>query len=503
MLNKLYWIIGLNLIPLFGFCQLEKSDTLYTELKVLDSLLFEEGFNKCRLTIVDSIVSANFEFYHDQNGIQDKPLFLKGFRESLCSNPERKPIRKLVRGTLEVFPLHNEGVLYGAIQTGIHEFFIKEPDKELYKTNVAPFTSLWIIEKNQWKLKRVLSYDHQNPGPHYGDKFESKFPSPLFTSDSDIEDLLRQHKIPSVGIGYIDSGVLKQVRIFGEKTVGNPADYNTVYKVASLTKPVTALVTLKLVEKGLWDLDDPVYKYHIEKDVINSPELEKLTTRHILSHRSGFSNWRHLTESQELTFEFEPGTKFQYSGEGFEYLRKSLEEKFGKGLEDLAQELLFDPLVMKNTHFYWDNCLKEENYAAEHDEHGRPIVYEKYTTVNAAANLLTTVQDYGTFMTHIINGAGLSDTLYQQFLYPYSNKKPGIDWGLGCQLLLDLNDKGDFAVMHGGGDYGLKTIMLMFPKTKKGLLICSNSENGMVIWRKIIEEYFGVLGEEIVKRQLE
>ena len=83
MLNKLYWIIGLNLIPLFGFCQLEKSDTLYTELKVLDSLLFEEGFNKCRLTIVDSIVSANFEFYHDQNGIQDKPLFLKGFRESL------------------------------------------------------------------------------------------------------------------------------------------------------------------------------------------------------------------------------------------------------------------------------------------------------------------------------------------------------------------------------------------------------------------------------------
>ncbi|MFT7158768.1 MAG: hypothetical protein ACI8Q1_003802 [Parvicella sp.] len=106
-------------------------------------------------------------------------------------------------------------------------------------------------------------------------------------------------------------------------------------------------------------------------------------------------------------------------------------------------------------------------------------------------------------MAHIINGAGISDTLFQQFLHPYSNKKPGIDWGLGCQLLLDLNDNGDFAVMHGGGDYGLKTIMLMFPKTKKGLLIFSNSENGMVLWRKIIEEYFGALGEEIIKRQLE
>jgi hypothetical protein len=43
----------------------------------------------------------------------------------------------------------------------------------------------------------------------------------------------------------------------------------------------------------------------------------------------------------------------------------------------------------------------------------------------------------------------------------------------------------------------------MFPQSKKGLLIFSNSENGMVVWRKIIEEYFGKVGEEIVRRQLE
>ena len=189
----------------------------------------------------------------------------------MCSTPERKPIRKLVDGSLDVFPLYNEGILYGAIQNGVHEFYIKEPDKELYKTNIAPFTSLWIIEENQWKLKRVLSYDHQIPQPDYGEKFESNFPSPLFTSDSDIEELLVQHKIPSVGIGYINNGVLKQVRVFGEKSTGSPADYNTIYKVASLTKPVTAIVTLKLVEKGLWDLDEPVYKYHIDKDIKNSP----------------------------------------------------------------------------------------------------------------------------------------------------------------------------------------------------------------------------------------
>jgi hypothetical protein len=112
------------------------------------------------------------------------------------------------------------------------------------------------------------------------------------------------------------------------------------------------------------------------------------------------------------------------------------------------------------------------------------------------------VQDYGKFMAHIINGAGLSNTLFQEFITPYSNKQAGIDWGLGCQLLFNLDEKGEYAVMHGGGDYGLKTIMIMFPESKKGLLIFSNSENGMVVWRKLIEEYFGKLGEEIVRRNL-
>jgi hypothetical protein len=75
--------------------------------------------------------------------------------------------------------------------------------------------------------------------------------------------------------------------------------------------------------------------------------------------------------------------------------------------------------------------------------------------------------------------------------------------GLGCQILPKLNNQGEYAVMLGGGVYGLKTVMLMFPKSQKGLLIFSNSENGMVLWRKVIEEYFGSLGEEIVSRQLQ
>jgi len=482
--------------------QVSQSSELFKAIKKSDSLLFEEGFNRCNLTLVDSILYNDFEFYHDVNGIQNKNMFLKSFKESLCSTPNRKPIRKLSKESMEVYPLYNGGKLYGAIQKATHEFYIKEPDKELYKTNIALFTHLWLLDGNMWKLKRSLSYNHQKPRIDYGSKFEANCNQPLFMNDSDIEKLINQHNIPSMAIGYINNGELQQIRTFGEKRKGMPVNYNSIYKIASLTKPITAIITLKLVEKGLWNLDEPVINHHIESDVKDAPELKLLTTRHILSHRSGFPNWRYLNKNNKLAFEFSPGTKFQYSGEGFEYLRKALEAKFNKGLEDLADELLFAPLQMNNTYFYWNKELKEEEYAIEHDEFLNPIVYEKNTEASAAANVLTSIQDYGKFMCHIMAGAGLSDSLYKQFITPHSNKKAGIDWGLGCELLLNLNKTQEFAIMHGGGDYGLKTIMLMLPKSKKGLLIFSNSENGMILWRKIVEEYFGELGEEIVKRQL-
>jgi CubicO group peptidase (beta-lactamase class C family) len=482
--------------------QVSEESELFKSLYKSDSLLFNEGFNNCDLQLVNSIVAKDFEFYHDNNGIQNKAEFLKTFKESLCSSPNRKPIRKLVEGSMAVFPLYKGGKLYGAIQNARHEFFIKEPEKELYKTNIALFTHLWLLEGKAWKLKRSLSYNHQNPKQDYGQKFEANFERALFDSDDDMERLIAQHNIPSIAIGYINEGKLQQVRLYGEKIKDQPVDYNTIYKVASLTKPITAILTLKLVENGLWDLDEPVFNYHIDGEIKDAPELKLLTTRHILSHQSGFPNWRYLTETKKLLFEFEPGTKFQYSGEGYEYLRMALEAKFDKGLAELAHELLFEPLGMSSTYFYWNNKFEEKDFAFEHDEFGEALFKDKYTSANAAANLLTTVQDYGKFMAHIINGAGLSNTLFQEFITPYSNKQAGIDWGLGCQLLFNLDEKGEYAVMHGGGDYGLKTIMIMFPESKKGLLIFSNSENDMVVWRKLIEEYFGKLGEEIVRRNL-
>ncbi len=132
----------------------------FKELKIKDSLLFELGFNRCDTHQVRITTSHDFEFYHDQAGItESQDAFIKSIAE-LCNLPY-KASRELVENSLEVHLLEKNGVMYGAIQQGKHKFYAKEPGKEKYLTSAADFIHLWIIEGNDWKLKRVFSYNHK------------------------------------------------------------------------------------------------------------------------------------------------------------------------------------------------------------------------------------------------------------------------------------------------------------------------------------------------------
>ncbi|AOW21834.1 nuclear transport factor 2 family protein [Urechidicola croceus] len=142
--------------------QVAKDSELYLEFKRIDSFLFDNSFNKCKLEMIDSIISNDLEFYHDKGGLDfGKESFMTAMKNNICANWDKKPIRKLVDDSMEIYPLYENNVLYGVIQNGIHEFYIKEPKKELYKTGIAKFTSVWLNENDTWVLKRVLSFDHK------------------------------------------------------------------------------------------------------------------------------------------------------------------------------------------------------------------------------------------------------------------------------------------------------------------------------------------------------
>jgi CubicO group peptidase (beta-lactamase class C family) len=318
--------------------------------------------------------------------------------------------------------------------------------------------------------------------------------------DDQIQKLLNENKIPALGLGVIRDGKLKRVKVFGELKHGEPAPNNTIFNVASLTKPVVALLTLRLVSAGKWNLDEPLDRYWVDPDIKNDPRHKKLTTRLILSHRTGFANWRWLNKSKKLEFDFEPGTKYQYSGEGLEYLRKALEKKFNKPIEKLADKLIFKPLEMRDTRFVWDSKMNESRFAVGHDAKGEAYKIYKNTKANAADDLLTTVEDYGKFLVSVINGNGLSRNVFNEMISHQIETKENKYFGLGWEIY-DLGS-GEYALSHGGSDEGVQTLVFLLPKSKQGLIIFTNSDNGTNIYLDLITKYLKDFGRRIIDIEL-
>jgi hypothetical protein len=149
------------LISISSLAQVEKTSALYLQMKQLDSLVFDAGFNNCDLIGLETVLAEDLEFYHDLGGIQDKAGFLAAMEKNICENPSAKLTRELLIGSLEVFTLKSNDSLYGAIQRGVHEFYQQKPNEAKSKTGYAKFTSYWELQNSQWKLKRVFSFDHK------------------------------------------------------------------------------------------------------------------------------------------------------------------------------------------------------------------------------------------------------------------------------------------------------------------------------------------------------
>lgn len=491
-MDKIYTLLTLLVLNSICFAQVEKSSELYITISKKDSLLFNLGFNNCDIIQFENLLSENFEFYHDQSGITNsKSAFIQSIENGLCKLDYRAR-RVLDKSSLEIFPLKKNGVLYGAIQNGIHKFYAIENDNTEYLTSTAKFTHLWILENEKWKLNKGLSYDHQDVNKPINQDL-------LFKDKAETERYLKEKNIPSVGIGYIENSKIKQISVFGELEKGKQAPENTIWNVASLTKPIVTLLTMKLVNNGDWDLNEPIYHYWIDPDVKNNKWHKLLTTKHILSHQTGFSNWRFTDEqSQKLAFHFEPGTQYKYSGEGFEYLKKALENKFKVSLQKLADSLIFKPLKMDDTRFYWDEKMDESRFAKWHSATGELYETHKNTGVSAADDLLTTVEDYSKFINYVINGAGISEKLYKEMVFEQVRINDFKHWGLGWWIDENINSNGNFAMVHGGDDIGVHTIAFIIPKTKQGLVIFTNCDNGTDVFADILLKYFGENGKGIL-----
>ena len=122
---------------------------------------FWKAYNACDVPAMAAFFTEDVEFYHDRGGpTLGHPAFVAALKEGLCGNPDSTLRREAVDGTVHVFPLKKNDVVYGAILSGEHVFYVRQKGKPELLDGRAKFTHLWLLKDGVWKMSRVLSYDH-------------------------------------------------------------------------------------------------------------------------------------------------------------------------------------------------------------------------------------------------------------------------------------------------------------------------------------------------------
>jgi CubicO group peptidase (beta-lactamase class C family) len=319
-----------------------------------------------------------------------------------------------------------------------------------------------------------------------------------------IPQLMKEGDVPGLSIALLQNSEVIWHQGFGVRNsqTKEPVTDSTMFEAASLSKFVFAYAVLKLADNGKIDLDTPLNKYLPGNyDVGDDPRINQITARHVLSHTTGFPNWRSRNDKL-LKIYFTPGERFSYSGEGFVYLSKVIEQITGEKFNDFMKKSVFEPLGMTSSSYIWqDNFATLKSFG--HNAIEEPTGLNKVEKANAAASMVTTAQDYGKFLAAILKGTGLKKQTYQQmvksqikvsksgtnntFQMP-ENFLPNISWGLGTGL---QNTEDGVSLWHWGDNGNTKAYFVAYDKQKTAVVIFTNSANGLSIIPEIVAEAVG------------
>lgn len=315
-----------------------------------------------------------------------------------------------------------------------------------------------------------------------------------------LYQLMREARVSGAALAQLRAGRVDWIAVRGERAPGEPVTEDTAFNAASLTKPLFATVVLQQVAKGGFALDESLANDWVDPDVAQDARHQALTARLALSHQSGLPNWR---GGEPLRFAFAPGERHEYSGEGYEYLRRALERRTERSLTDLAKEAVFGPAGMTASHLGWDEQLKDK-LAIGFDERGQPNQRGDVSGFkpNAAAHLFTTIGDYARFAAWFARGADLPDALWREMQTPQArHANPAEQFGLGWHV---IDFEGEVALLHEGREPGVRNLVLLLPRSGDGLLLLTNSSNGDLLTRSLIAEHLpqGAAINEALDKQI-
>jgi CubicO group peptidase (beta-lactamase class C family) len=344
---------------------------------------------------------------------------------------------------------------------------------------------------------------------------------PVEDVETAIAQALDRGAVPGLSCAILNDGQIIYRRSFGYKDVDagtevdepHPNDEETVFAAASFSKTAFAYLVVLLAEEGIIDLDRPLHEY-LSKPLPEYPayaDLEgddrhkQITARIVLSHSTGFPNWRFLTPDGKLSIMFPPGTRHSYSGEGIALLQMVVQEITGEDLEALAQERVFQPLGMGRSSYVWQEAF-EDNHARPHDTYGRVRQLQKRFEPDAAGSMMTTAGDYAKLLGAILNAEGKRKASVDEILEPQieidsrqmsgpgvlehtdRDRDIGLSWGLGWGLFDTEHGR---AFFHTGHDLGWQNYTVTYADQGIGVVLMSNSDNFEAVAPQLVEAAIG------------
>ncbi len=322
-----------------------------------------------------------------------------------------------------------------------------------------------------------------------------------------IERLIHSYEPQGASILLIHNGSISEIRNYGyaNKKEMIKVKETTQFKIASISKTLTAYGVMKLVKQGVLDLDAPVKKYMKRWQF---PETEfdssKATLRTLLSHTSGVSasneqyNQEPLPDIAEAiafkktTLIREPGTQFEYSDfTGYGICQMIIEDVTGMSFEDYMIKKVFIPLGMNTTSY-----INEGTYgqmAIPYAGFGKPVEISPMVMV-ASGGVTSSCYDLGLFLVQMIKE---QSELSDMFSVQENTNTHGDGYCLGLVPYI-LND-GRIVYQHNGTLLGWNAQIAFEPNKKEGIVILTNSDLGFYLTYDVIETWSqNMLGEKVV-----
>jgi CubicO group peptidase (beta-lactamase class C family) len=315
--------------------------------------------------------------------------------------------------------------------------------------------------------------------------------------------LMQRHHVPGMQLVYTKGRTVTAYNLgVREAGTSQPVTATTIFEAASLGKEMLAYVALRYYDRGLLNLDKPLLQYADYPRLRGQPRAARITARMVLAHTTGLPNWAENPTSpgwktSALVVKYAPDSCWNYSGEGYTFLQKTLEHLTGKSWEQLAEEEIFRPLGLKNSSFFWKPAFAA-TASAGHDGASKPVPIDHFTEPNAAFTLYSTAADYSRFLQTLRTGQGLKPASAQLLRMPATTAErcgqaataadAHIDWACGVGL---ASTSQGLAQWQWGDNGNFKGFFMTLPGKEESLLLFTNSSNGPQLVDEVLRLFFG------------